>query len=282
MLYDVETQTLVETVMTVPDRAKLEELAGYRGKNIEQGRIARVAVVCLDPTIAANVKADAEALGLELRAIVEGAEKVLVEGTTADDGAEELLYPILRTGNADTKLMLRRRLLDNAPELDLWVTFAVDKGDHVVRLGEDVGRDIAKVEQEALQNVARRPFTIRELKSNVLLIEDEYGAEGLLCKELMQRIHQQLDADPIICAVPRQGVIIATPMDPQGGLQVLTMLSAKLYSDAETSQVRRLSQVPLIVSDGRLVGLVQVNPEGESEHALDDEPVKLKPWWKFW
>jgi hypothetical protein len=283
MLYASATKTVTKVVPpgSVVTASEAGELAKFVGKMFEQGPVERVAMVFI------GGRADAERalpelkrFGVRCLAIVDGVEEELYQGQRVVPTDDEVfkqgtLLPILREASWPhiDEVVHRRLVGGNAAELGPWVTFGWDNPKAVARFTTaDLGtRTIADVEAEALANLAKQAFEPRVIKPRVIGLPGEYCSEALLVPDVMKTCARVIGSELLCVAVPQESRLVAVPGDdPQlvGGLLAWTR---EIF---DGSKGRRISPLPFLVSDGRVVGFASASgPEAT--------PTK-KAWYKFW
>lgn len=246
MLYFPSTKTSVEVVppgRSLPS-ARLDELAALRGDTTVDGQpIERVALLFVELEDAQRCMTSLGARGLEVRALIDGGEAILLPGERADQRPEKaplaILLPCLRSAGQGGPGPFRRRLVDGGP----WVTFVWLTHDTVVDANPHrlAGRTLVDVEHEAVENLARRAITVDEQCPATLLVTDEFGAEALMLPAVLRGLAARLGG-PLAIGVPKEGGFMVVRADDAEHLARLTAWTEDLF-DGTTG--RRISRVPL-------------------------------------
>jgi hypothetical protein len=283
MLYQAATKTILEVIapgMPV-DEEKLRGLAALLGKTIKgEGPVERVALVFVGGTAAANEHLPMiKRFGIGCRAIDDGVESVVFEGTrvAVGDGKapEGPLHPILREASwPHLETSVHRRLLSGPVNEGPWVTYGWDSPEAVTRFQpKDLGsRTIEEVEAEALVNLAKRNFAPQEIKQGALGLPGEYCSEAILLPDVMKACSRMLGAELIAVAIPKESRLMCVSADDLEMVQNLMSWSREMFDGAAG---RRISPLPFLVSDGKVVGFA--SPQEDRE-----PPAAKKPWYKFW
>lgn len=281
MHYEDGTQTLVQPLASADQLspAQLEELASLKGGTVHGGKpVAQVALVLRHRDQADEVLPIVKRLGLECRALdASGEVIVLFSGSRVGSTVEALggpILPVLReAGWPHVQATVHRALLEVGGPLGPWVTFGVDLGDRIARVPASLlaERSLADVEAEALRNLCDQPLEVRTLKPNLVTVLGEYGSEALLLPDVLRDVAARLGAELVAVGVPKEGGFLAHDATRGEEVSSLTAWSRQQFDEAEC---RRVSPLPLLVRDGRVVG--HVAPWTEP----GDPPSK--PWWRFW
>jgi hypothetical protein len=179
---------------------------------------------------------------------------------------------------------VHRRLLTGPANAGPWVTFGIDTPQQIIRLGPQnlQGRTLGDVEGEAVGNLAKRAMKIEKLKTGTgVALSDEYGAEALLVPETLKKIGKMLGASLYQVGVPKEGGFLAVPI----GEQESRALVAWTRDQFDSAKARRVSPLPLLVSDGQVTGFVSLANQEQMRDLDDNETgsqAAAKPWWKFW
>jgi hypothetical protein len=285
MLYVAATKTVVKVVppATPVSETEMRELASYTGKLFEQGPVECVALVFVggrDEAVAALP--EMKRFGLQCRAIVDGVEQVIYEGSrarlsdTPDTGKEGTLLPILREASwPHIASVVHRRLVGGStPDLGPWVTYGWDSPKTVARFTtEDLGgRTIADVEAEAIANLAKQSFEPRVIKPRVIGLPGEYCSEAILVPAVMKECARVIGAELLCVSIPKESRLMAVPADDHALVADLLHWTRDMFDQGEG---RRISPLPFLVSGGEVVGFVSTTPRNEP-------PAPKKPWFKFW
>lgn len=280
MLYDPNTQTLIEVAPVPVPEARLQQLAQLKGGRTDDGFVAQVAVLFLDRGQAEAALPDFRRFGLELRAMSEGGEEVLHAGTrVAELEVTGTLLPVLREESwPHLPTVAHRPLLGGPKVMGPWVTFGLDTPTAVARVPASAleERGLDELEAEALANLAAR--TPRENKREGLMeLVDEYAPEMILLEDRMRAIAAHLDSDLFLVSIPHEGSLFAVRPE---GTEAICQLARQRF---DSTSARRISPLPILVSEGRPVGFAAVQAGGDDAGGeAADEEAPTKPWWKFW
>lgn len=281
MLYSPKERTITEVAAGATTEPRVKELASLKGRTTPEGQpIERVVLVFMRMSHAEEALAWCKQYGVGCRAFTdEGVEQELFAGprqqTVAEGRVEGTLLPILREAkwpHLDTAV--HRRLIPGPHEMGPWLTFGLDEGERVARIGPNHlhGRTLEELEKKALENLAARNMQPKEIAAKMVAVQDEYAAEAILLPELMRKVQKMVGTDMMLVSIPNEHLLVATlGEDPE--ITTGTIVLARKHFDETTK--RRISPLPLVVQDGQIIGFVTGSTEKEA-------PKDDKPWWKFW
>jgi hypothetical protein len=281
VLYDASTRTLLETVApglirsdgTALTDAHVEALATYLGGSVPDGAVERVALVFMMEEEGQRFLDVCKRYGVGCRAfsMATGTEQTLFEGNRVaqrSGTATGPLLPIIREAAwPHVATTVHRRLfktIDQGP----WLTFARDEGSALARLPVDElqKRSLEAIEAEALENLAKRSFTITK-SGNAAQLLDEYAPESLLLPRICAELCSVVDSKLCLVAT-REGMLLAGEVTNVN----LIVVADKMFRDGNG---RRVAPMPLLISAEGLQGFASATPEATSS-------PPSKPWWRFW
>lgn len=125
--------------------------------------------------------------------------------------------------------------------------------------------DRDRVHATALDNIAKVEVTLERFEVADIKLTAVTGSffatEKLLDRAFMRRLHAEL-GEMLAVAVPQRGLMFVTDAAPSDPLRAMTVLRAIVEKESQTS--RAISQQILLVSDGEVVGHVQLVAKDES------------------
>jgi hypothetical protein len=261
--------------------AALEDLGKLLGSTLKEGTVQKVAVVFFMEDEAKRFLDSCKRFGVECRALVMGQEQVLSEGArvTLTNEPRGPLMPLLREESwPHVSSSVHRRLLSfpqNSQVAGPFVTFGWDSPKTVMRVTHELAgdRSAADLEREALENLAKQPYELTEVKpGHVMLGGAEYGAELVLLPKVLSEVQAKVGAKLIAVGLAKEGGFFATNASDLQGVTALMTWTRKSFDEAKG---RRISPLPFLAQDGKLIGFVSAT-QGE------DVTAQKKPFWKFW
>ncbi len=177
------------------------------------------------------------------------------------------LMPVLREEEWPlVERVVHRRLLAGPGTTGPWLTFAMDYGDSLVFLDPKatVGTSLLDLEWKALANLSRADLRIDSVRPGMVSVAGEYASEALLLPAVMDHVHRVLGSALLAVAVPKEGGFLAVDAGRAHDVSALISWTRKSFDEG---RARRISPLPLIVDQGRLVGLAY--------HGHKDEKIKM-------
>lgn len=289
MLFSKTDGSLIETVApgctrsdgSPLDDAALEQLGKLLGSTLKEGTVQKVVAVFFMEDEARRFLGSCKRFGVECRALVAGQEQVLSEGqrvTRTNDEPRGPLMPLLREESwPHINTTVHRRLLSfpqNAQVAGPFVTFGWDSPKTVMRVTPELAgdRSVADLEREALENLAKQPYELTEVKPGHVMLGAEYGSELVLLPKVLTEVQARVGAKLIAVGLAKEGGFFATDASDLHGVNALMTWTRKSFDEAKG---RRISPLPLLAQDGKLIGFVSAT-QGE------DVTAPKKPFWKFW
>jgi hypothetical protein len=131
--------------------------------------------------------------------------------------------------------------------------------------------DLDALHVQAMQNLAAEEVEVEHVEVDSLTMlaisGSFYAAEKLLDRAFMRRLHAKLGADTLAAAVPRRGLLFVAAADPSDPSNIALLGAA---AQAESKTTRAISDVMLVVSDGEVIGHVQIEKAPDDDEGEDD------------
>jgi len=127
---------------------------------------------------------------------------------------------------------------------------------------------------QALENLKAVPVEFQELgegPQRMLAVSGHYfAAEKVLDVSFMRAMHERLDSQLLLAAVPRKGLLLLTSalVEPPTAAEFIG-LCAEQYASQDSAPI---SPTPLVIQDGRIRGFVELDGEREDPPRSSETP----------
>jgi hypothetical protein len=193
----------------------------------------------------------------------------------ADEVDEGTVMPNFKPGDwGGRDMALCEPLLENVDKLEEVSLPVITYGyDHPNSFGTMTEGDLRTVRPEAMTNLRHHEVVLEDHGFDglqLLVAHDSYfAAEKVLDVPFMQRVHARLG--PIVAVgIPKKGLLLATDASAADDMPRFMAILSGYHADAAPKE--KLTPTPLLVTEGRVAGIVRL--------ADDDEPPPEKKG--FW